>query len=717
MNVAVLDVETSSKPIMHPWMKDAYLSTIGLWVALEDAGVYYKEWVWYHGERPDITEEDRLKITFEIQEEIDRLGPNGILVGHNIKFDINWLKWFNVDVSGVRLWDTCLVDFMLSGQDKTLTQDLSSCCERAGIPVKTDVVKTYWDAKIPTHEIPLRILLPYMKNDIDITAQLFKHQWVQLKRKQALLKLCRVRTDTLHCLSDIEINGMPFDRVAAEDHVKVFTKDLEIVEAELRTYFGRDDINLSSGIDLSASLFGGTIKRTRYVPHVYDRNVTYKEPYQYTYKTGKMKGMTVTKYRNKVLKEITCRRRKEDYEVKLKGVGFEPNPKSELKDRDGNPSGVYPTNKNVLKNLRCNSKGGTTVKLKRRVLELLLHRSKIAKFTETFEGANEDTGLFYKESLNSTGRLHPSYNQTIAATGRQTSSDPNGQNFPRSKEDEDGFTNPLKRVFVASRRNGYILVIDLSQLEWRVAAWLSQDPVAMQEIIDDVDCHLDNAIKFFGDAKFRQVAKIMTFRLLYGGSAYAFYMDPLMPDFSQKRWNDIVNQYNRKYVVLSNWQQHNITITGQNKGILESPLGRIYKIPQVEHRKHKGLMIYSETCIKNYPVQGTATGDIVPLAMRVLDKRMAAEPMKFMSSNWMGQVHDSVIFDTVRAEIKRLAMLGIQVFEDLPRIISDYWQVDFNLPLTGEAEAGPNYGDMCWSLKHTPAGEWITKGSLDYGTA
>jgi DNA polymerase I-like protein with 3'-5' exonuclease and polymerase domains len=708
MNVAILDLETSSKPIMHPWMKGAYLSTIGLQMYLEDGGTYYKEWVWYHSERPDITEEDRLKITFELQEEIDKLGPTGILVGHNVKFDMNWVKWFNVDLSRVRIWDTCLADFMLSGQDKTIDQDLSSCCEREGIATKTDVVKTYWDAGVPTHEIPLRILLPYQKNDVEITAELFKSQWRQASSKTALMKLIRVRGDCLHSLSDIEINGMPFDRELAEKHVAAFQKELEINNAELRTYFGRDDINLGSGPELSACLFGGKIKRTRYVPEVYTRNCTYKEPYKFTYKSGKRRGMTVTKFKNRTLLELTCKRRKEDYVVPIKGVGFTADPKSECKDRDGEPNGVFPTNKDVLKNLRCNSQGGTTVKLKRRVLELLLHRSKIAKFTETFVGAKKDTGLFYKADQNIDGWLHPNYNQTVAATGRQTSSGPNGQNFPRSKEDEDGFTNPLKNCFIASRPNGLILVIDLSQLEWRVAAWLSQDPVAMQEIIDDVDCHLDNAIKFFGDPKYRQDAKIMTFRLLYGGSAYAFYMDPKMPDFSQKRWNDIVRQYGQKYSTLINWQQSNISRVPQDNGFLYSPLGRIYKIPQVPHKKYPDVFIHSETCIKNYPVQGTATADIVPLAMRVLDKRMHEDYLRYMSTNWMGQVHDSVIFDTIPQEVKWTAKLGIEVFEDLPRIISDYWQVDFNLPMTGEAEWGPSYGTVTNTLKHV-GGEWIMK--------
>jgi DNA polymerase I-like protein with 3'-5' exonuclease and polymerase domains len=502
-------------------------------------------------------------------------------------------------------------------------------------------------------------------------------------------------------LSDIEMNGMPFDRAFAEHHVDAFSKELEINTAELRTYFKCADLNLNSGPELSAGMFGGKLKRTRYEPECYTRNATLKEPYQFTYRSGKKRGLTVTKYKNRTVRELTCKRKKVDYEVEIKGVGFTPPDRSETA-----VEGVFQTNKNILKNLKCNSKGGTTIKHKRRVLELLLHRSKIGKFTETFVGSKPGTGLFYHADININGWLHPNYNQTVAATGRLSSSNPNGQNFTRSKEDEDGFTNPLKMCFVASRPGGLILVIDLSQLEWRVAAWLSQDPVAMSEIISGVDQHLANAEEFFGDAKYRQEAKIMTFRLLYGGSAYAFFMDPLMPDFSQKRWNGIVDQYNRKYFTLSNWQQMNITRVPQDDGYLYSPTGRIYKIPKVEHNRHPGVFTFSDTCIKNYPVQGTATGDIVPLAMRVIDKRIQADSRAYMSSNWMGQVHDSVLFDTMPHEVLPLAKLGILAFEDLPEIISSYWGVDFNLPLTGEAEWGPNYGKMTNKLKRE-GGLWL----------
>jgi DNA polymerase I-like protein with 3'-5' exonuclease and polymerase domains len=701
MKIAVLDLETSKKPVMHPWMKGAYLSTVGMFVAKQGQEPYYKDWVFTHQEWEG-SHGHEIHNLYAIQAELDDVDT---LVAHNLKFDANWLKSKNISIDHLDLWDTAIADYMINGQEK-IGYTLGGCCYRWGLPVKTDMVKTYWDAGKDTHEVPLRILLPYQKNDVMITAELFKKQYAEIKKSPALSTLLGVRNEALHIMTDLEMNGMPFDKTAAEKHVEHFQQEMLSTDRQLKSYFGQDDINLDSGNELSACLFGGKLKRVAERPQVYTKYVTYKEAYQFTYKSGKHKGKTITKYKNRKLQGLFCKKVKVPYEIDLEGVGFEPADNSECK-RNNEPTGYYQTNKDVLKNLKCTAAGSTTAKHKREILRSLLHRSKIVKFVSTFVGAKKGTGLFHVVDGNLDGYCHPSYNQTIAATGRLTSSNPNGQNFPRSKADADGFTNPLKSVFIPSRPGGLILTIDLSQLEWRIGAWLSQDPVAMSEILNDIDCHADNAVNFFGDIKYRQDAKIMTFRLLYGGSAFAFWIDPLMPNFSKGKWNEIVDSYKMKYRVLTKWQEDNIISVPKTGGILTSPLGRLYKIPMIPHKKY-GNLIHSETCIKNYPVQGTATGDVVPLAMNMMRRRMMKDPMAYMSTNWMGQVHDSMIFDTMPHEVKRVAHAGITVFEELPATINKMWGVDFNLPLTGEAEWGPNYGTITHTVKHE-GGQWIFK--------
>lgn len=259
----------------------------------------------------------------------------------------------------------------------------------------------------------------------------------------------------------------------------------------------------------------------------------------------------------------------------------------------------------------------------------------------------------------------------------------NGQNLPRKG------ASPIKKSIVP--RFDWILNADLSQIEWRAAAFLSQDPVMLQEIYDDIDCHADNATGFFGvkpeDKKFDEVrttAKIMTFRLLYGGSAYGFYMDQQMPNFSQKRWEQIVNAFREKYKGLVAWQQNNMRKVYQQKGILRNPTGRKFDITM-------GKKGYNRRQVCNYPVQSFATADITPLAMTIIHREMRKHNVK---SLMIGQVHDSIVFDVVEEELHRLAKLCVYVFESLPKYIEELWGFKFNVPLTGDVEYGKDYGSL-----------------------
>lgn len=704
MDVLILDVETSKKPIMHPWQKGAFLSTVGLKHIDSTGKQHYQDWLYHHDEMSDsAVSADVVK---DLQRIFDSAGPGAILVGHNLKFDLNWIKHIGVVTHKLTKWDTMLAEHMLYGQDKKLKYGLSDCCHRAGIPVKTDLVKVYWEAGVNTNKVPLRILLPYQKHDVNITAELFKVQWTKLRSMARLKRLVQMRCSVLEVVSDIELNGMGIDSIKAQAKVTEFRTKIAGIDQNLMTFFKAPDgveINLSSGHELSACLYGGSIKRVVEQPKVVTRNVVYKGPYQYTYKSGPRKGMTVTKYKNRILKELVVKKVKADRYHHIEGVGFIPPDGAET----ARP-GVYQTDINTRKTLTCNSNGATTKSEKREILDLLNYRSKLSKFIATLEGKTGDGGILHRITGNTDGRVHPQYNQIVTSTGRFSSSgDMNGQNVARNKEDDVGFINPLKSLFIPSDPvNGRILVVDKSQLEWRVAAWLSQDQVALDEIRRGVDQHTENAIKIFGDVKYRQVAKILTFRLLYGGSAYAFYKDPLMPNFTLSKWQSIVDAFNRKYAGIARWQQDNITAVNRQDGILTSPTGRIYRIPQVPSKKYAGVMIYSETCIKNYPVQGTATGDLVPMAMSLIDSRIRRDPELVRNSKIILQVHDSVGFEIHRKIKVALAKLCINAIEAIPKVIEHLFGVPCNVPLTGEAECGPTYGDVTWKLKKVN-GQWI----------
>lgn len=272
------------------------------------------------------------------------------------------------------------------------------------------------------------------------------------------------------------------------------------------------------------------------------------------------------------------------------------------------------------------------------------------------------------------GTLIVRHNGRIAITG-------NCQNFSR------GSTSPVKEVFTP-RYDG-IMNADLKQAEWRVAAYMCQDDTMIQELWDGEDIHLNNALHIFGDAKYRTAAKSVSFGSIYGRSSYGFYNDPNMPKFSRKKWEGILEAFFSKYPKLVEWWDKNILQVNRT-GTLTIPSGRIYKFNRY-YNERTYSQEYSETQIKNYPVQGFATADIMPLCMNVIYSRVNKAKLK---SKMICQVHDSIVWDYVDSELDELVDINLTVMNDLPRLVSEYFDLDFNVPLGGDAEIGPCYGKM-----------------------
>lgn len=263
----------------------------------------------------------------------------------------------------------------------------------------------------------------------------------------------------------------------------------------------------------------------------------------------------------------------------------------------------------------------------------------------------------------------------------------NAQNLPRKG------SNPIKKCFIS--RNGCIVNLDLAQIEFRIAAELSRDPVMLKEIKDGLDTHADNAIRFFDAGKYakdsdefkklRTAAKIFTFRLLYGGGANGFFRDGSMPRFSLKKWQSIVEAYYEKYKGLRVWQKENVDKTYE-QGYLRNPSGRILRfVPSL----YRGVMQYDEADIYNYPVQ-SASSDVMYLAMAVLRRRFRDNKFK---SQFVLQVHDSLVIDSYPEEVDKICDLAIKTFRELPNLCKRYWGWDMDVPLDGDCEVGLTYGD------------------------
>lgn len=232
---------------------------------------------------------------------------------------------------------------------------------------------------------------------------------------------------------------------------------------------------------------------------------------------------------------------------------------------------------------------------------------------------------------------------------------------------------------------------DVKGLEVVTAAQLSGDKVLRQEILDKVDIHDANRIRFgLGEGKpGRLVSKIFKFRMLFGGGAYSYANDP---DFAGvdtgklsrlKFWEGVINEYYTKYAGIKRWHYDELILTVKRQGYIEIPSGRFFSF------KPNGFK-WPETQIKNYPVQGFGA-DLVMLA-RIEAKRLVRE--SGLEALFIQTVHDSIVLDTPEKNVYTISKLLKQAVESVPKLCLEHFQYEFSLPLTCEIQVGMNKFDM-----------------------
>jgi len=269
------------------------------------------------------------------------------------------------------------------------------------------------------------------------------------------------------------------------------------------------------------------------------------------------------------------------------------------------------------------------------------------------------------------GKLHVRLLQHRTATGRFSGADPNMQNMPR------GGTFPVKKVFVSRFAGGKVMEADFAQLEFRAAAYLSQDEVAIEEVSTGFDVHSYTAkvISDAGQPTSRQDAKAHTFAPLYGATGFG----------RTKAEAEYYTHFTDKYQGVANWHTR-LAKEAVNTRKITTPSGREFAFPDVV-RKHTGRVSHF-TQIKNYPVQSFATADIVPIALLHID-----DLLKGMQSCIVNTVHDSIVIDVHPDEEQQVIKVIDDTNKALPYLITQRWGVEFNVPLLLEAKIGPNWLD------------------------
>ncbi|MEI7694803.1 MAG: DNA polymerase I [Chlorobium sp.] len=255
----------------------------------------------------------------------------------------------------------------------------------------------------------------------------------------------------------------------------------------------------------------------------------------------------------------------------------------------------------------------------------------------------------------STGRVHTSFNQCVTATGRLSSSNPNLQNIPvRSPLGRE-----IRRAFVPSTPENWLLSADYSQIELRIAAEISGDPQLLEAFHNREDIHTATARVIFGlheiTGDMRRKAKEVNFGVLYGIMPFGLAR---RLNISQKEAKVIIDTYKAKYPCLFDSLQ-NIIERGKKIGYVTTLLGRRRYIADLNSR-NTNVQKAAERAAMNTPIQGTAA-DIIKCAMILCSTRMRE---KQMHSVMLLQVHDELIFETTTTEKESLSALVEQAMID-----------------------------------------------------
>lgn len=268
----------------------------------------------------------------------------------------------------------------------------------------------------------------------------------------------------------------------------------------------------------------------------------------------------------------------------------------------------------------------------------------------------------------------------------------------------------IKACFSSRFSCGYLVEVDFSQLEVVALAILSKDGALIDDILSGRDMHRKRAAELWSipehlvSPQQRQIAKQLSFQLQYGAGAKSMaekngvaigvaqqFINNYYARYSKvKEWQDII----KLEVEKSRKPSGKFTPKGAQAGVgvHDSPTGRMYKFYEYDSSYHKGTS-FSPTEIKNYPVQGFATGDIMALYRGRLYRRMVAENIKGLLM--INTVHDSVMFDVNDYQLVHVInSMCKEEAEKLPKLLKDLWGIDCPVPLKVETKYGTDWSKM-----------------------
>ena len=501
-----------------------------------------------------------------------------------------------------------------------------------------------------------------------------------------LIPTCKLSLELTKVLTDIEIAGIKINIETLQRIKKDFTKEYTDLEQSLnelgKRVMGDTTFNLNSSEDRSVIIYSRKVKDKKFWKQFFNlgfelRGNTRKAKRRIHLKQEEferaVRSMTRVQARtiahkckkcNGVGKVAKLRKDNTFGKVRYKchncnAVGIVYKPTSEVAGLKLAPKSIFDVSVNGFKTDSTTLQELLTVAtgVARMFIEKYIRYSSLRTYLTTFVEGIE-------KAVNEQNFIHPQFMQCVTSTGRLSSRSPNFQNMPR------GVTFPVRKAIVSRFENGLILEGDYSQLEFRVAGFLSKDKQVYKDAKNNVDVH-DYTAKVMGVT--RQQAKAHTFKPLYGG---------VLGTPKQKEY---YLKFRLKYEGIANWHKEL-----QEEAIiykrLQLPSGRVYKFPYVERTRY-GTATHS-TSIKNYPVQGFATADLLPIALVKTHKSMKTAGLKSMIIN---TVHDSIVIDVHPNERTACVVALQQGMYSIALECERRYNIKYDMPIDIELKIGKDW--------------------------
>lgn len=566
-----------------------------------------------------------------------------IVVGHNLKFDACYYEALRRDrkfhATNV-LWDTQLAEYLLSGQQVTFAR-LDELAEEYGGTLKDSRVSDMFKKGIGADKIDTAILTPYLIQDIENTERVFLAQ-VERAEKEGMMALILSQMAAYAATLEMSLNGLCIDDALLIEHtaflgtqIEAWEKRIAVLVDEVGGVGTSNLVNTTSNQQLATLLFGGTLP------------VAVKEEIG-VYKTGVRAGLP--KFKNVIIQHT-----------------FPPRV-SPASKKWKTETGAWKVDKAVLQEIidTPRIRSGAVAQLLAGLLEL----SDLSKQHSTYYGGIERAryGVY----------IHPDFNHAVTKTGRLSSSNPNLQNITNGD---------IKKVFVSRFDGGQLVEFDYSQLEIIGLSIMSGDAQLHADLVSGTDIHIALYTDMYKRAPSkaeRKAFKPLTFGLVYGAGANTLAINAKC---SKETATKFVETFYNRYKGVKAWHEgfakevNALRKPSTFKDEAGYPVGaatytypltgrkyvfREYPAPEWVARMGR-THTFSPTELKNYPVQGLSTGDIVPMMLGEVFLALQDHPVLRNSCLMVNTVHDSMLFDCKKEVVKEVVDFVRSLINNTPR--------------------------------------------------